>query len=436
MSFVDRVATTHVAESVARRSTTSARCRDRPPPSPQVIGKWHLGHSAQYHPTFRGFDEYVGVPYSIDMGCVDRGNAVNHPPDAPCALDPVPDPLAGPPAVPLYDARFRNCSGRPSCNGAIVEQPADLTSLADRYGDAAVEFIGRHAAGATPPAPPFLLYVPFSHIHVPLAHAPRWTNASRARTLFADTLLELDDAVGRVIAALETHGVANNTLVYLTGDNGPWNAKCELAGSQGPFLGAYQASLGGGATGKFSTWEGGHRVAGIAAWPGAIPAGAVSHATVSTLDLVPTFAALAGVALPTDRQFDGVDLAPILFANATAAARDFLFHPDTRNGNITAVRFRQYKALFESQSFAACAAPGTAKVRHDPPLIFDLDADPGEAAPLAAPPPDVVAAVKAAFAEKWGNITTTYRSAANYTGGGRPAWPCCNSAHVSCRCTD
>ena len=187
------------------------------------IPQWHLGHAREFHPTFRGFDEYVGVPYSIDMGCVNSPSQ-NRPQDAPCDFDPVPDPTVGPPAIPLYDVRAVNCSGHVSCNDFIVQQPADLTSVADRYGDAAVDWVARHSTGTG--ASPFLLYMPFSHIHVPLAHAQRWTNKSKARTMFADTLLELDDTIGRVVAALDVHGVANNTLILLAGDNGPWDVKC------------------------------------------------------------------------------------------------------------------------------------------------------------------------------------------------------------------
>ena len=291
----------------------------------KLLGKWHLGHHAGYHPTFRGFDEYVGVPYSVDMGCVNVPNA-DLPPLAPCPFDPYAKSW-NTPALPLYDSRGANCSGHASCNSLIVEQPVDLSSVASRYGDAAVEFISRHGTGA-PAAAPFFLYVPFSHIHVPLAHAPVWTNASARKTIFADTLLELDYTIGRIVGSLHTAGVANNTLVLLTGDNGPWEQKCELAGSKGPFLGSYQATLGGGGTAKFTTWEGGHREAGIAYWPGTIPAGAVSNATVSTLDFLPTIAALAGIALPTDREFDGVDISSVLLAGANATSREFLFHPE------------------------------------------------------------------------------------------------------------
>ena len=207
-----------------REELTVADLLKRAAPTPydtKVIGKWHLGHHAGYHPTYRGFDEYTGVFASIDMGCNNVG-AVNLPADAPCPYDPYNGPAWNTPAIPVYDSAGANCSGHASCNSLIVEQPADLNSLAGRYGDSAVEFIARHGVtkGEAAPAAPFFLYVPFSQVHVPHAHSPQWTNASAARTVFADTLLELDHTIGRIVAALNASGVADNTLVLLTGDNG------------------------------------------------------------------------------------------------------------------------------------------------------------------------------------------------------------------------
>lgn len=188
----------------------------------KIIGKWHLGHAPGFHPTYRGFDEYLGLPYSVDMGCVNVP-AANIPPQAPCpTTGPTPLPDTGRPALPLYNSTGPACSGHASCNADIVEQPVNITSLASRYAAAAREFILRHAVtpGSATPAAPFFLYVPFSHVHVPLAHDPKWTNTSARKTLFGDTLMELDDTVGSIIQALADAGVERNTLVLMTGDNG------------------------------------------------------------------------------------------------------------------------------------------------------------------------------------------------------------------------
>ena len=135
---------------------------------------------------------------------------------------------------------------------------------------------------------------------------------------------------GVIRAALDGSGKAANTLLLLSADNGPWNVKCSLTGSQGPFLGSWAKDPKNGvpegksATGKFTTWEAGHREPFIAYMPGEpflhccqpsyqcssddllctgrIAKRSVSHVLASTMDFMPTLAALAGVALPTDRQ--------------------------------------------------------------------------------------------------------------------------------------
>lgn len=393
------------------------------------------------------------------------------------------------PALPLYNSTSTNCSGTshnaPNCDSNIVEQPAVVWSISERYAAAAEEYVWRHApaAPATAAAPsasssssaiqastsqqaqqqqpnPFLLYMPLMHMHVPLSHDPVWTNSSARNTPFGDTLMELDHTIGRVMNAIHASGVANNTLILLAGDNGPWNHACDFSGSQGPFLGTYQiTSLGGGATGKFTTWEGGHRVAGIASWASVIAPGQVSVSTVSTLDFVPTVAALAGVQLPQDRQFDGVDLAPILFGSSSGLAqgmvddgvisetlsttttsanttvRDWLFHPD-QFGNLTAVRYKNYKAYFQTWGSQPCGNGTQSKtLLHDPPLIFDLDADVAETQPIANPDPALVQAFYDNYRWKYANITSTFRSHTNYSQA-PDANGCCDPSHVVCRCAE
>ena len=400
-----------------------------------AVGKWHLGHSRAFHPSSRGFDFYVGIPYSVDMGCVNCPNE-NLPEETPCPYDP--HPQITEPAVPLYNTTTANCSAHDTCNADIIEQPVDLQTLASIYASTARRFILKHAPGQPLAHNPFLLYVPFSHIHVPLSHDPKFTHRSARNTTFGDTLLELDDTIGKVLVALEEAKVADNTIVFLMGDNGPWRVKCDLAGSPGPFVGTYQKKLGGGSTEKMTTWEGGHRVVGVAAWPGHIPAGATSGATVSTMDLLPTLAALAGTPLPKGRHFDGVDISSVLFDGASVVpGRDFLFHPGCYNnysGLLEAARYGRFKAHFASYSVAGCKESGTDRIEHNPPLIFDLDMDPGESTPLVNPPKELLSAFTKALEEKMKDIKSSFRSIANYTQGGVDAWPCCNSKNVGCRC--
>jgi arylsulfatase G len=162
-----------------------------------MLGKWHLGATQQYHPTSRGFGSYLGIPYSPDMGCTDvpgynlppvpkcpppvNGSAAAHEAAAgataseEAAVGPRGLQVGGSPALPLYNTTGFNCSDQP-CDASILEQPANITTVSSRYGAAAADYIAKHAAGSN--AAPFLLYVAFMHVHVPLAYEPQWTNTS------------------------------------------------------------------------------------------------------------------------------------------------------------------------------------------------------------------------------------------------------------------
>ena len=115
--------------------------------------------------------------------------------------------------------------------------------------------------------------------------------------VFGNTLAELDHSIGQIVDALDVAGVGPDTLVLLAADNGPADlasVACDAIGSPGPYVGAWQKSAsggGGGSTAKTTTWEGGHRVVGMARWPGRIPANTTSHALASTLDYMPTLVA-------------------------------------------------------------------------------------------------------------------------------------------------
>jgi arylsulfatase A-like enzyme len=135
---------------------------------------------------------------------------------------------------------------------AIVEQPVDLRNLSDRYVDFAAEFaLNASACGA-----PWFLYMPFNHMHVPVGnHAPRFTNTSRDRGVYGDSMRQLDDSIGRLMAQLDS--LLNNTLVLLTGDNGAPSDQCDYGGINHPFDGRWlNDTYGAAATGKTTTWEG------------------------------------------------------------------------------------------------------------------------------------------------------------------------------------
>lgn len=140
--------------------------------------------------------------------------------------------------------------------------------------------------------------------------------------------------------------------------------------------------------------------------------------------------------LPTDRSFDGVDLAPVLFGGAEKV-RDFLFMSDTTDGigNVTSVRYQHWKAYTKTYSQPSCTEPAAAAISHPDYLIFDLDADPGESTPVR-PPQDVLDAIFAAHRAKLHDINTTFHSITNYSAGLTMAGsaPCCNASNAVCRC--
>ena len=409
------------------------------------VSSRHLGTVPPFHPSFRGFDEYLGVPFSIDMGCVD-GHPANYPPPTPCPKDPPnssflyyehdherPEDADLSIALPLYQCLSPMCAdGGGDCNRDIIEQPVNLSNLSTHYIEGDRRFIQQAVRAGRP----FFLYLPLSHMHVPHAVAPEWVGKGALHNVYGDTLRELDWHMNRTFSLLVEEGVVNDTLFIYTSDNGPWNYKCDLAGNWGPFSGAWQWSVeggNGGGTGKFTTWEAGHRVPFLAHWPGRIPPRR-SRALTSNLDLLPTLLSLIDVPLPTNRSFDGQDIGAVLF-DGSEQGHTFLFHPD-QNGTLTAMRYQQYKAFYQTYSAAACGAGVQSPVRdHYPPLVFDLSADEGESHPISVSA-DLLAVLDKALAAKRADIASTPRSKPDYRQGDLDDRPCCDAGHIVCRCTN
>ncbi|XP_057392943.1 arylsulfatase G isoform X2 [Balaenoptera acutorostrata] len=228
-----------------------------------LIGKWHLGHHGSYHPNFRGFDYYFGIPYSHDMGCTDTPG-YNHPPCPAC-------PRGGRPSRNLEKGCYSDVALPLYENLSIVEQPVNLSGLAQKYAEKATQFIQRASASGRP----FLLYVGLAHMHVPLSRNLLSAEAGGRRP-YSAALREMDSLVGQIKDKVDLTA-KNNTFLWFTGDNGPWAQKCELAGSMGPFAGSWQTRQGG-SPAKQTTWEGGHRVPALAYWPGRVPVNVTSTA--------------------------------------------------------------------------------------------------------------------------------------------------------------
>ncbi|MEO6245486.1 MAG: sulfatase-like hydrolase/transferase [Opitutaceae bacterium] len=271
-----------------------------------IFGKWHLGHHPQFLPTRRGFDEWLGIPYSNDNG-------------------PLHPTTPGIPSLPLYD------------NEDIVELDPDQSQFTRRLTERAVSFIERNSAK------PFFLYVPHIMPHVPIFASAKFKGTSQ-RGLYGDVVQELDWSVGQIMAALKRAGVDDNTLVVFSSDNGPFLSYGEHAGSAGPLR-----------EGKLTTFEGGMRTPCLVRWPGHVPAARVSDEPFSTMDLNVTFTHLAGATL-TDVKRDGVDVAPLLFGQPGAKGRDeFWFYSGEE---LHAVRRGDWKLHVPHDYLVVAAEPG------------------------------------------------------------------------------
>ncbi|XP_048223091.1 arylsulfatase G [Perognathus longimembris pacificus] len=389
-----------------------------------MIGKWHLGHHGSYHPNFRGFDYYFGIPYSHDMGCTDTPG-YNHPPCPACPLGAglsrsLEKDCYTDVALPLYE------------NLNIVEQPVNLSSLAEKYAAKAAEFIQQASASGRP----FLLYVGLAHMHVPLPATQPSANPG-SLSPYRAALREMDHLVGQIKDKVD-HTARENTFLWFTGDNGPWAQKCELAGSVGPFAGLWQTYQGG-SPAKQTTWEGGHRVPALAYWPGRVPANVTSTALLSVLDIFPTVIALAGGSLPQDRHFDGLDVSEVLLGRSRRGHR-VLFHPNSgaagAYGDLQTVRLEQYKAFYVTGGARACDGSIGREQHHPLPLIFNLQDDVAEGTPLPrrgaayqAALPQIHKALEAVLQD----IASDNTSRVDYTQD-PSVTPCCNPYQIACRC--
>jgi arylsulfatase A-like enzyme len=292
------------------------------------IGKWHLGCVKEYMPLRQGFDYFYGLPHSNDMQNADiwRGEE-------------------------------------------IIEKPADQTTLTRRYTEEAIQFMERSGAD------PFLIYLPYSFPHVPLFRSEAFTDVS-LRGLYGDVIQELDWSVGQINDALDRMGLAENTLVMFTSDNGPWISQHLEGGSAGLLRG-----------GKGDTWEGGMREPFIARWPGKIPAGTVSESVGSVLDFFPTCVKLAGGELPADRPYDGIDLLPVLTGGAGPERPVFYYERQ----HLNAVRHGKWKLHLRYYDHDKGGYQRNSSwTIAEPPLLFNVEEDPSERFDIAADNPAVV----------------------------------------------
>jgi arylsulfatase A-like enzyme len=289
-----------------------------------LVGKWHLGYSPQFSPKAHGFDSFFG----FKSGYID-----------------------------YY--QHTDSSGQPDLfeDGAPVKAEGYMTDLITQRS---VTFITDHARS------PFFLEIAYNAAHWPYQVPDRPSTAARnaahmlpydehtdTREAYVKIMERADQGVGQVVAAIEKAGIAANTLVIFTNDNGG-----EWLSRNAPFFNR-----------KFTLYEGGIRVPAIVTWPGRVPAGRVTSQVGITMDLTATIVAAAGAQVPAEAKLEGIDLLPLLDARAKPVTRTLFWRVATAGLNQRAVRDGDWKLLLE----------GTART-----MLFDLRRDLGERDDVAA----------------------------------------------------
>jgi len=291
-----------------------------------IHGKWHLGLAAEFNPIHHGFDEYFGI----------RGGNTD-----------------------MYskEDRFKNYDLYDGLKESRA--PGYLTDL---IAARAVRFVDANRAN------PFFLYVPFNAVHWPFQAPGRPESVRELKTWYDGTrgneykamLESMDGAVGKVLSALDRNGLADNTLVIFTNDNGG-----ERLSDGGPFR-----------NGKATLWEGGLRVPALLRWPGKLPKGKTSRQAAMSMDLTATIAAACGVRAAAGEPFDGVDLTPLL--NGKEIERDLFWRINRPGQRAVAVRSGKWKYVVDGS------------INN----LYDLSKDSGETRDLYYEFPEVALALR------------------------------------------
>jgi arylsulfatase A-like enzyme len=351
-------------------------------------GKWHLGESDYALPNAQGYDvmKYVGL-YHL--------NAYTY-------ADPTWFPDMDPELRAMFErVTIGSLSGKAGekpvedfkINGQYVDEPGKSVTLHgvtypdgvvgipyfDGYVEkAAIEFLEDAAKSKNP----FFINVNFMKVHQPNMPAPEFEHKSMSKSKYADSVVELDTRIGRIMDKLRELDLDDNTLVFYTTDNGAWQDVYPDAGYT-PFRGT-----------KGTVREGGNRVPAIAWMPGKVAAGSKNHDIVGGLDLMATFAALAGVDLPTEDRdgepiiFDSYDMSPVLFGTGKSERNEWFYFTENELSP-GAARVGNYKAVFNLRGDDGMSTGGLAvdsnlgwkgpdKYVATVPQIFDLWADPQE----------------------------------------------------------
>lgn len=326
-----------------------------------IIGKWHLGDQLVFLPTHQGFDYFFGIPYSDDM-TQEVGLRFLKRKGNPRAPEIGNSPW---PPLPLME------------NDKVIEAPVDRNGLTKRYTEKAIEWIEAHKDE------PFFLYFPQAmpgSTSTPFS-SPAFRGKSKNGP-WGDAIEELDWSQGQLMNKLTELGLEKNTLVIWTSDNGapirpePGNV---TRGSNQPLHGR-----------GYTTSEGAFRVPTIMWWPGTVPAGTTCNEFCSTMDLLPTFARLAGGKEPRNHKIDGHDIGPLIVGEPGAKTpyKVFYYYDGTQ---LQAVRSGPWKLFLPLDRFRNHPFFSRKKQDSNRPLLFNVVTDISCKSNVAAEHPDVVA---------------------------------------------
>jgi arylsulfatase A-like enzyme len=348
------------------------------------FGKNHLGDRNEYLPTVHGFDEFYGNLYHL--------NAEEEPelPDYP--TDPAFRAKFGPRGVmdckasatddPTVDPRFGKV-GKQVCKDTGPLTKARMVTIDDDIANRAVDFIQRQNKAGKPA----FVWVNFTHMHFRTHTKPESIGQSgRWQSPYHDTMIDHDKNVGTVLKVLDDLGIADNTFVMYSTDNGP-HMNSWPDGAMTPFRNE-----------KNSNWEGAYRVPAMVRWPGHIKPGSVSNEIVAHLDWLPTLLAIAGDTQVKEEllkgykvgdmtykvHLDGDNLVPYLTGQVARSPREsFIYINDDQQ--LVALRYDNWKLVFMEQR-----TPGTMLIWSNPftplriPKIFNLRTDPYERADITS----------------------------------------------------
>jgi arylsulfatase A len=352
-----------------------------------AIGKWHVGDDRIFLPTRFGFDHYLGLPYSNDMGGEVPGKDAD-------GTDPWKKKHGNPPLPLVRDEE-------------VIEtlKPDDQDKLTALYTEEAIKFIRENKDH------PFFLYLPHTAVHVPL-HPGRNFKGKSGNGPYCDWVEEVDWCVGQVMDAVRETGLERKTLIVFSSDNGPWLAKGTNAGTAGPLRG-----------GKGGTYEGGVREPTLAWWPGKVLAGSVCDAVAANFDFLPTFVKLAGGEVLADHKIDGKDISSLLFGQSQESPHEAHYYfsgtslQAVRSGPWKLAITPQYEGMGHySEDEAGMGKPFT-------PRLYNLEEDIGERKDVAKYHPDVVTRLLGYVAEMEKDLGANKANGSGVREPGRVARP-------------